>query len=365
MNQDNESETGLNLTQYGMPESSYSRIEEEINYIPRVDFSIWENTGLPIDVPDYSSLYPVVMQTSHISYQNYDPNIPIISNGRRVTRYSSFGSLYSYDDSNYINKFKTFDVNQINEYFKESQLLIDFDRLINKIDNQDDYTCPVCLFLFNDPYSLKCGHTFCKGCIDRLESTNCPVCRKNYWGWGKFDGLTQQKNMKATIDNWTIRCEECNLKHPIGDNKCKQFTCTICDDIVSFRRFLSHLETECGYDLQKSGIVRSCKQCGKKVFKEHLISHLVECPKRDTVCICCRETMPYDCLDIHYCKGIYVKCDKCNRKFKSTEIDFHHMKCRPKKIYDKDRSAQKCSNMVDQRQITARERLLKKLEQKR
>lgn len=46
-------------------------------------------------------------------------------------------------------------------------------------------TCSVCLFEYNDPYVVICGHSFCKACIDRVKKTAfsnkmialCPECR--------------------------------------------------------------------------------------------------------------------------------------------------------------------------------------------
>ncbi|XP_035863898.1 nuclear factor 7, ovary-like isoform X3 [Sander lucioperca] len=43
----------------------------------------------------------------------------------------------------------------------------------------EDLTCPVCLTIFTDPVNLLCGHSFCRGCITAVLSTQpqCPQCR--------------------------------------------------------------------------------------------------------------------------------------------------------------------------------------------
>ncbi|XP_078110393.1 nuclear factor 7, ovary-like [Sander vitreus] len=43
----------------------------------------------------------------------------------------------------------------------------------------EDLTCPVCLTIFTDPVTLLCGHSFCRGCITAVLSTQpqCPQCR--------------------------------------------------------------------------------------------------------------------------------------------------------------------------------------------
>ena len=43
----------------------------------------------------------------------------------------------------------------------------------------DHLTCSICLDLFEDPVTTPCGHTFCKGCLDRnmtLNDLGCPLC---------------------------------------------------------------------------------------------------------------------------------------------------------------------------------------------
>ena len=57
---------------------------------------------------------------------------------------------------------------------------------INQI--KDQYTCIICQDIFTDPVKLlKCGHTFCKNCINdytksqkNQKSINCPNCRMPY-----------------------------------------------------------------------------------------------------------------------------------------------------------------------------------------
>ncbi|XP_073516391.1 E3 ubiquitin/ISG15 ligase TRIM25-like [Phyllobates terribilis] len=51
------------------------------------------------------------------------------------------------------------------------------------VDLKDELTCSICKSIFRDPVSLRCGHNFCRGCIDDLlgeqDSTRiykCPHC---------------------------------------------------------------------------------------------------------------------------------------------------------------------------------------------
>ncbi|XP_068107639.1 E3 ubiquitin-protein ligase TRIM11-like [Hyperolius riggenbachi] len=51
----------------------------------------------------------------------------------------------------------------------------------------EELECPVCLTIYTDPVSLKCGHNFCRVCIDRVLDSQegsagyfCPECREKY-----------------------------------------------------------------------------------------------------------------------------------------------------------------------------------------
>ena len=45
-------------------------------------------------------------------------------------------------------------------------------------------SCPICQEIFDDPFRITCGHTFCKKCITQWEKKShnykCPLCRDYY-----------------------------------------------------------------------------------------------------------------------------------------------------------------------------------------
>ncbi|CAI9592848.1 unnamed protein product, partial [Staurois parvus] len=54
-------------------------------------------------------------------------------------------------------------------------------------DLRAELECSVCLNVYTDPVMLRCGHNFCRVCIDRVLDTQggsgdyfCPVCRKRF-----------------------------------------------------------------------------------------------------------------------------------------------------------------------------------------
>ncbi|XP_073480054.1 uncharacterized protein [Aquarana catesbeiana] len=65
-------------------------------------------------------------------------------------------------------------------------------------DLRAELECSICLNIYTDPVTLKCGHNFCRVCIDRVLDTqegsggySCPECREKF-----PDRLALQKNMK-------------------------------------------------------------------------------------------------------------------------------------------------------------------------
>ncbi|KAM5126315.1 E3 ubiquitin-protein ligase TRIM11-like [Mantella aurantiaca] len=54
-------------------------------------------------------------------------------------------------------------------------------------DLRAELDCPICLNIYTDPVMLKCGHNFCRDCIDRVfdtqdgsEGHSCPHCREEF-----------------------------------------------------------------------------------------------------------------------------------------------------------------------------------------
>ncbi|XP_068108040.1 E3 ubiquitin-protein ligase TRIM11-like [Hyperolius riggenbachi] len=54
-------------------------------------------------------------------------------------------------------------------------------------DLSEELECPICLTIYNDPVNLRCGHNFCRVCIDRVLNSqegsagySCPECREKY-----------------------------------------------------------------------------------------------------------------------------------------------------------------------------------------
>ncbi|KAM3922026.1 nuclear factor 7, ovary-like [Leptodactylus fuscus] len=54
-------------------------------------------------------------------------------------------------------------------------------------DVRDELNCSICLNIYTDPVTLRCGHNYCRGCINRTWDTQqasgvytCPECREEF-----------------------------------------------------------------------------------------------------------------------------------------------------------------------------------------
>ncbi|XP_073479470.1 E3 ubiquitin-protein ligase TRIM39-like [Aquarana catesbeiana] len=116
-------------------------------------------------------------------------------------------------------------------------------------DLRAELKCSVCLNIYTDPVTLKCGHNFCRVCIDRVLDTQggsgdffCPVCRKRF------------RSRPALHRNITLRniAETFLSAHP--DREESGVFCTYCVD-------------------SPVPAVRSCLHCEVSLCDKHLRVH--------------------------------------------------------------------------------------------
>ena len=47
---------------------------------------------------------------------------------------------------------------------------------------EQELTCPICIDFYQDPVSLSCRHSFCRGCLtaawEQPKKRECPVCKR-------------------------------------------------------------------------------------------------------------------------------------------------------------------------------------------
>ncbi|XP_073479287.1 E3 ubiquitin-protein ligase TRIM39-like [Aquarana catesbeiana] len=116
-------------------------------------------------------------------------------------------------------------------------------------DLRAELECSVCLNIYTDPVNLRCGHNFCRVCIDRVVDTqggsggySCPECREKF-----PDRSALQKNI-------TLRNIVENFQSAQPDHEESGVFCTHCVD-------------------SPVPAVRSCLYCEVSLCDKHLRVH--------------------------------------------------------------------------------------------
>ncbi|XP_075434184.1 E3 ubiquitin/ISG15 ligase TRIM25-like [Ascaphus truei] len=113
---------------------------------------------------------------------------------------------------------------------------------------REELTCPICLSIYTQPVTLRCGHNFCQGCIGSVLDTQegsglytCPECRKRFQ-----ERPALQRNLKL-----------CNIAERFLSTQPEQeeavIFCTYCDSSVP--------------------AAKTCLQCDASLCDKHLKKH--------------------------------------------------------------------------------------------
>ncbi|XP_073502330.1 uncharacterized protein [Phyllobates terribilis] len=113
---------------------------------------------------------------------------------------------------------------------------------------RDELNCSICLSLYTDPVSLRCGHNFCRSCIvsvlDAQEAAggySCPDCRAEYPGRPALEKNRKLRNIVERFSSTQPDMEEYRI------------FCTYCDSPVP--------------------AVRTCLHCEASFCEKHLTRH--------------------------------------------------------------------------------------------
>ena len=111
---------------------------------------------------------------------------------------------------------------------------------------QNNLTCPVCYQLFKNPKYLPCYHSYCEGCLEKMQvqsKITCPECRKeakvpaggvkelpnNFFINRLVDDLILKKKADGEQE---VKCDECDEDDPVVSfcPECNSFLCHACND---------------------------------------------------------------------------------------------------------------------------------------
>ncbi len=183
--------------------------------------------------------------------------------------------------------------------------------------------CPLCTQPYKEPKLLKCGHTLCLPCLERMWITNnrdvrCPFDRKlvKMPALGP-DGLAVNRvvaNYMGMITNtgkkMDDKCEHC-LRNKVDSKAefyckdCPKYMCSTCSEKHSEKKVFAK------HDLVSSSLPSmACKQ-HSKAYRYHC----EDCNK--LLCVYCVDD---EVCDSHSVKEIFNVLDNCTKKLKDAKV---------------------------------------------
>ncbi|KAM9408573.1 TNF receptor-associated factor 6 isoform 2-T2 [Pholidichthys leucotaenia] len=166
---------------------------------------------------------------------------------------------------------------------------------------ESKYECPICLMALRNAIQTRCGHRFCKTCIEksiRDTGQRCPVDNEML----SEDQLFPDNFAKREILGLTVRCPNSG-----------------CAEKMELRHLEDHL-AQCEF------ATAPCPQCQQAVRKRHLEEHMtVECQRRRVSCPDCVLSFFYGERELHeqQCPFASVTCSYCEMELIRDQLESH------------------------------------------
>ncbi|XP_060744969.1 E3 ubiquitin/ISG15 ligase TRIM25-like isoform X1 [Tachysurus vachellii] len=216
----------------------------------------------------------------------------------------------------------------------------------------DQFSCPVCLDLLNDPVTTPCGHSFCKVCInthwdqeDVKGVYSCPQCRETFTP----RPVLRRNNMLAEVVEklkktelqaaspahcyagpGNVECDFCTGRKHKAVKSCLVCQASYCEDHLK-----PHYQSPA---FKKHKLVEACAELQVKICSEH--DKLME--------IYCRTDQSFICylcmMEEH--KGHDTVSAKAERTKKQNELKEDQMKSQ-QRIQEKQKKVQELKQTVD------------------
>ena len=196
--------------------------------------------------------------------------------------------------------------NETAEKENEYEMEIDPELLIEKASSDiEEYFCPLCKGVLNDPVIDKCSHTFCKKCFEKFYNKyhKCPISKELL----EDGNYTSVSLISKSIGKRQIKCKNVNKG---------------CEWIGKISEMNNHLLNDC----QKSLVKCTFKGCNLEVLRENLNEHKNKCEYRSMECIDCKNIFPFHFLEEHYniCPKKKINCpQECGLIIERGDIDNH------------------------------------------
>ncbi|XP_078075260.1 nuclear factor 7, brain-like [Mustelus asterias] len=104
----------------------------------------------------------------------------------------------------------------------------------------EELLCPICLELFSDPVILRCGHNFCRACVQRYWQQQalgprCPECREVTCQGPLRSNQVVQAMSEEARSQAGLYCQQHSLRLKLFCNTDRQLMCVHCRDSLAHR----------------------------------------------------------------------------------------------------------------------------------
>ena len=259
-----------------------------------------------------------------------------------------FGNLYNVRFGASMDQFTIFGCCNENDHLKykiiESNLHSNIDFSNNKLNHIDllldqslindineNYICSICFDLIYPCITLKCGHNFCKTCIDKYCISNrnndnkCAFCRAVFSDYSsnlKINNLLGNLISKCPNENCDWKGNISKLNDHINEKNTTYVMCKWCNLPMEIKLFNNHIKNDCEYRQIKCNF---CDITGPYChFKYHKSIYCKKCPKR---CWHCHQLFDRNIVHDHMtkCNNKLVPCEYCKKYFKLNQINGHKL----------------------------------------
>ena len=182
---------------------------------------------------------------------------------------------------------------------------------VNKLPEQVEIECPICLNVLANPHLVSCcGHNFCESCIERVKASNgpCPMCNER-----SFQAMVNKERLRI-INGLQVYCTNrrrgCQWKGElknlsthlnkgkrVGECQHEEVKCRYkCREIAQRQQLKHHEDKEC---LQRPFECQYCKLKG--TYHSITEEHYKNCSKYPVLCPnkCTAHEMPRGSVTDH------------------------------------------------------------------
>lgn len=181
----------------------------------------------------------------------------------------------------------------INEFLDECKIFV------------DSYSCPLCEGILLESVIDKCGHSFCKECMNTLlkETSKCPFTNNEL-----KPPLSLNIIVNSVIEKQKVYCKNRGAG---------------CGWIGKLSERKLHLSNDCTKEIIQC---ENYPNCTFKAPRDEVQIHLTQCEFRTIKCEYCEEKILYKNIEDHIkqCPNAPVECsNKCGMKVPLSKINYH------------------------------------------